>query len=51
VVAACTGALVVPQGGTKHSLNVSVCAGIVAAWAVLGGSAGPLEATRGPVLR
>jgi tRNA G18 (ribose-2'-O)-methylase SpoU len=51
VVAACTGALVVPQGGTKHSLNVSVCAGIVAAWAVLGGAAGPLEATRGPVLR
>ncbi|MCL4281803.1 MAG: RNA methyltransferase [Flavobacteriales bacterium] len=36
VVALCDGALVVPQGGTKHSLNVSVCAGIVAAWAVLG---------------
>ncbi len=39
VVAACDGALVVPQGGTKHSLNVSVCAGIVAAWAVLGDTA------------
>lgn len=37
VVAACDGALVIPQGGTKHSLNVSVCAGIVAAWAVLRG--------------
>ena len=36
VVAECDGAVVVPQGGTKHSLNVSVCAGIVAAWAVLG---------------
>lgn len=34
VVAECDGAIVVPQGGTKHSLNVSVCAGIVAAWAV-----------------
>lgn len=37
VVAACNGAIVVPQGGTKHSLNVSVCAGIVAAWAVFNG--------------
>ncbi|MEO8734429.1 MAG: TrmH family RNA methyltransferase, partial [Flavobacteriales bacterium] len=35
VVAACDGALVIPQTGTKHSLNVSVCAGIVMAWAVL----------------
>lgn len=34
VVAECDGAIVIPQGGTKHSLNVSVCAGIVAAWAV-----------------
>ena len=25
----CDGALELPQGGTKHSLNVSVCAGIV----------------------
>lgn len=33
VIAACDGALSIPQGGTKHSLNVSVCAGIVAAWA------------------
>ncbi len=36
VVAACHGAVMVPQGGTKHSLNVAVCAGIVVAWAVLG---------------
>lgn len=35
VVAACDGCLVVPQRGTKHSLNVSVCAGIVVAWSVL----------------
>jgi tRNA G18 (ribose-2'-O)-methylase SpoU len=41
VVALCDGAVVVPQGGTKHSLNVSVCAGIVAAWAVLNGPAVP----------
>lgn len=35
VVEACDGCLVIPQRGTKHSLNVSVCAGIVTAWAVL----------------
>jgi tRNA G18 (ribose-2'-O)-methylase SpoU len=35
VVMACDGALVIPQAGTKHSLNVSVCAGIVTAWATL----------------
>ncbi len=29
VVGASDGCIVVPQGGTKHSLNVSVCAGIV----------------------
>lgn len=34
VLAACDGAVVIPQGGTKHSMNVSVCAGIMAAWAV-----------------
>jgi 23S rRNA (guanosine2251-2'-O)-methyltransferase len=28
VIAVCDGALVIPQNGTKHSLNVSVCAGI-----------------------
>ena len=33
VIAACDGVVSIPQGGTKHSLNVSVCAGIVAAWA------------------
>lgn len=42
VVAACTGALVIPQGGTKHSLNVSVCAGIVAAWAAFSAAGPPL---------
>jgi len=51
VVAACDGAVVVPQGGTKHSLNVSVCAGIVAAWAVLGGMPMPWEATVHPSVR
>ncbi len=51
VVSACTGAVVVPQGGMKHSLNVSVCAGIVAAWAVLGNVGAGLQATSGPVLR
>ncbi|MFT3883954.1 MAG: RNA methyltransferase [Flavobacteriales bacterium] len=35
VVEACDGCLAIPQRGTKHSLNVSVCAGIVTAWAVL----------------
>ncbi len=29
VVQACDGCLVVPQVGSKHSLNVSVCAGVV----------------------
>jgi len=29
VVAACDGCLVIPQHGSKHSLNVSVCAGVV----------------------
>lgn len=33
VITACDGVVSIPQGGTKHSLNVSVCAGIVAAWA------------------
>lgn len=44
-VALCDGAVVVPQGGTKHSLNVSVCAGIVAAWAVFGQDPGAFPAT------
>jgi tRNA G18 (ribose-2'-O)-methylase SpoU len=26
----CDGSVEIPQGGTKHSLNVSVCAGVVA---------------------
>ena len=48
VVAACDGALVVPQAGTKHSLNVSVCAGIVASWAVLNENIRASEATDQP---
>lgn len=51
VVAECDGAVVVPQGGTKHSLNVSVCAGIIAAWAVLNGMAPMGEATDQPSRR
>lgn len=37
VVEACDGCLVVPQQGSKHSLNVSVCAGIVVAHVLMGG--------------
>jgi len=33
VIALCDLALEIPQGGTKHSLNISVCVGIVA-WEV-----------------
>ncbi|MGV3637519.1 MAG: RNA methyltransferase [Flavobacteriales bacterium] len=29
VIALCDGCLVIPQHGSKHSLNVSVCAGVV----------------------
>lgn len=29
VIAVCDGCLVIPQHGSKHSLNVSVCAGVV----------------------
>lgn len=36
VVTACDGVVVIPQRGTKHSLNIAVCAGIVVAWAALG---------------
>lgn len=32
VVRACDGCLVIPQQGSKHSLNVSVCAGVVLWW-------------------
>ncbi len=32
VVKACDGCLVIPQQGSKHSLNVSVCAGVVLWW-------------------
>lgn len=32
VVAACDGTVIIPQHGSKHSLNVSVCAGVVLWW-------------------
>lgn len=32
VIEACDGCVVIPQRGSKHSLNVSVCAGIVLWW-------------------
>ena len=34
VIAACDACVVVPQRGSKHSLNVSVCAGVVLHWLV-----------------
>lgn len=34
VIEACDGCVVVPQHGSKHSLNVSVCGGVVAWWSV-----------------
>jgi tRNA G18 (ribose-2'-O)-methylase SpoU len=33
VVQACDACMVIPQHGSKHSLNVSVCAGVVLWWA------------------
>lgn len=39
VISEATGSLIIPQAGTKHSLNVSVCAGI-AAWHVVNGAQG-----------
>lgn len=33
VVEACDACMVIPQHGSKHSLNVSVCAGVVLWWA------------------
>lgn len=39
VLARCDGAVVIPQHGSKHSLNVAVCAGIVLWW--LSGGAQP----------
>jgi tRNA G18 (ribose-2'-O)-methylase SpoU len=38
VIAACDGSIVIPQHGIKHSLNVSVCAGILG-WALAGARA------------
>lgn len=32
VIAVCDGCIVIPQAGSKHSLNVSVCAGVVLWW-------------------
>lgn len=34
VIAACDDCVVIPQWGSKHSLNVSVCAGVVLWWMV-----------------
>ncbi|MEO8590112.1 MAG: RNA methyltransferase [Flavobacteriales bacterium] len=31
-IAVCDGSVVVPQHGSKHSLNISVCAGVVLWW-------------------
>jgi tRNA G18 (ribose-2'-O)-methylase SpoU len=31
-VVACDGCVVIPQSGSKHSLNVSVCAGVALWW-------------------
>lgn len=45
VLALCDGAVSIPQGGTKHSLNVSVCAGIVAAWTVFRSGTPHMRAT------
>lgn len=47
VIAASDGCIVLPQGGTKHSLNVAVCAGIVL-WQAYQGASGQFqpEATR-----
>ena len=42
VIAACDGCVEVPQWGTKHSLNVSVCVGIVV-WAVVQRLGFPLQ--------
>lgn len=36
VVEACDGSLVVPQEGSKHSLNIAVCAGILTWWCAPG---------------
>ncbi len=36
VIQACDACIVIPQFGSKHSLNVSVCAGIVLWWLVMG---------------
>ncbi|MDX9749830.1 MAG: RNA methyltransferase [Flavobacteriales bacterium] len=33
LIAACDGCITVPQHGSKHSLNVAVCAGVVLWWA------------------
>lgn len=34
VIEVCDGCVIIPQHGSKHSLNVSVCAGVVAWWSV-----------------
>ena len=47
VVDACDFSLEIPQFGTKHSLNISVAAGIVL-WHCLGSRYGEMENTPGP---
>lgn len=47
VIAACDGAIVIPQHGLKHSLNVSVCAGILG-WALVGDRWGVSTGIPGP---
>lgn len=42
VITACDHCIVVPQFGSKHSLNVSVCAGVVL-WALVGSERSALE--------
>lgn len=47
VIAACDGAVIIPQQGSKHSLNVAVCAGIVA-WHFAGSVASVSKSVDGP---
>jgi tRNA G18 (ribose-2'-O)-methylase SpoU len=48
VVAACNAAVVIPQSGIKHSLNVAVCAGVVVYQAVRSFAGVNSEAPRQP---
>lgn len=48
VIAVCDGCVVIPQSGSKHSLNVSVCAGIILWWLAGEGNAQPRMMYVGP---